>query len=348
MTIITSKNAKDSSEATDVYPDIIYKESSELSPDFGIKIDDLCKDICEACKGFGTDHKSLIAVISSLTPEQRHKISIRYPELYNKDLLSILKRECGNNDYGLAIQLLSLSPPDAECLMIRRACDGLGTDELLLYPIICGRSNKDMNLLKRTYYKMYTGDLISRVSSEVSGNLQRILISCLQGVENNFDNDYHTEEQALNDAVEFYKRGQGKWFRTEGNKLFKVIAFSPPKYLNMINLAYSEKYGYTLFKALEKNFRGDAKDASLFTLGMKLKPYETVAHLIKKSCKGIGTNELLLTSCIVRYTAILSHVNLAHIELFGKSIHDRVRSECSGNYKKLLMALLNHVIPEGI
>lgn len=348
MTTITSKNAKDSSETTNIYPDIIYKESSELSPDFGIEIDKICTDIYNACKGFGTDNKRLIAVISSLTPEQRHKISIRYPEIYNKDLISILKRECGSSDYGIAIQLLCLSPPDAECLLIRRACDGLGTDELLLYPIICGRSNEDMNILKKSYYNMYTGDLISRVSSEVSGNLQRILISCLQGVENKFDNDYHTKEQALNDAVEFYKRGQGKWFRAEGEKIFKVIALSPPKYLNMINSAYSEKYGYTLFKALDKNFRGDTKDASVFTLGMKLKPYETVAYLIKKSCKGIGTNELLLTSCIARYTAILSHVNLAHIELFSKSIKDRVRSECSGNYKKLLMAFLNHAIQDDI
>jgi hypothetical protein len=79
---------------------------------------------------------------------------------------------------------------------------------------------------------------------------------------------------------------------------------------------------------------------------MKIKPYETIAKSIKAACAGIGTDEMLLTTCVIRYQGILKDVMAAHIELFGKSVHDRVREETGGNYKKCLLAVLNAVWPE--
>ena len=104
-------------------------------------------------------------------------------------------------------------------------------------------------------------------------------------------------------------------------------------------------YGYTLFKAFEDEMGGIAGEAALFTLGMKLKPFETIAKLVKKACAGFGTNELLLTSCILRYQDLLAHVAVAHEKLFEKSIHERVKDETRGHYETLLLALLNQAAP---
>ena len=65
------------------------------------------------------------------------------------------------------------------------------------------------------------------------------------------------------------------------------------------------QYGYTLFKAMEKELSGNVKEGTLFMLGMKMKPYETISGLIKKACAGIGTDELLLTCCIIRYQMVM-------------------------------------------
>jgi annexin A13 len=110
--------------------------------------------------------------------------------------------------------------------------------------------------------------------------------------------------------------------------------------------AYADKYGYTLPKAMEKELSGGVKDATLHLIGMKLKPYPTMAALIKSACAGIGTNELLLTCSIIRYQGVMHEVMSAHIEQYGKTIHDRVRSEASGQYKALLLQVLNTVWPE--
>lgn len=59
-----------------------------------------------------------------------------------------MRKECGNRDFGTALQLLAVNPIEADCMLINIACKGLGTNEFLLSTILCGRSNKDMTALK--------------------------------------------------------------------------------------------------------------------------------------------------------------------------------------------------------
>mmetsp|Transcript_18165 Transcript_18165/g.27242 ORF Transcript_18165/g.27242 Transcript_18165/m.27242 type:complete len:340 (+) Transcript_18165:118-1137(+) len=325
-----------------LYPTEIYDE--DLTIDCGIEIDDICSEIHEACKGWGKDTKRLIKALGDTTSEERKKISIRYPEIYSKDLRKLMKDEC-SGDFGLAMQFLAVGPVEAECYMIKYAVDGWGADKLLLHSILCGRSNDDMILLKKTYYKLFTDDLTARIAGEVGGDLKKILLSAVQAAEEEFDPDYHTRDKAAEDAEAIYKAGQGRW-GTDENKMAKIIVLSPPKYLKLINEVYADTYGYTLFKAFEKELGRLGGEAALFTLGMKLKPYETVAHLIKKATKGLGTNETLLTCNIIRYQDIMGHVYIAHEQLFEKSIHKRIVDETSGSYKHILTAVLDKAFPQ--
>jgi hypothetical protein len=326
-----------------IYPDLMHME--DLTPDCGVEIDAVCEEIHEAVKGWGSDKSRLIAALGTTTPEDRLKISLRYKDLYEKDLKGVMKKEV-SGDFGIAMKYLALSPVYAECAMIKDACKGVGSHATVLYSILCGRSNADMALLKTTYYKAYTKDLTSLISSELGGDNWKLVSACLQATEEPFDPDYHTVDKANEDAEEMWKQGQGKFFGTNESKLFKVIVLSPPKYLKMVNDVYADKHGYTLIKAMDKELGGNAKKGSTFTLKMRFKPYEAIAELIKSACAGLGTDELLLTCCVIRYQDLMAHVNFAHEELYQKSIHDRVREECSGNYKTLLLALLNKVCPE--
>ncbi len=203
-----------------------------------------------------------------------------------------------------------------------------------------------MELLKKTYYKVYTKDLTAKIGGELGGDNWKIASSCLQAAEEPYDPDYHTEDKSKEDVERIWEKGQGKWFGTDEKEMFKVIVLSPPQYLKLVNLAYADKYGYTLVKAVEEELGGNAEQSALFALKMKLKPYEAIAGLIKAACAGIGTDELLLTCCIIRYQDVMGHVNFAHEELYGKSIQDRVKDECGGNYKDLLLALINKACPE--
>lgn len=88
------------------------------------------------------------------------------------------------------------------------------------------------------------------------------------------------------------------------------------------------------------------RQATLYMIGMKLKPFEAMATLIRDACVGFGTDELLLTCCCIRFQHHMTHVMTAHIEMYGKTIHDRVRSEVGGKYKELLLKILDTAWPE--
>ena len=192
---------------------------------------------------------------------------------------------------------------------------------------------------------MHQTDHINNLSEPLDNvTIHKLSFDAQQAAEEEFDEGYHTEDKAREDAEVIYKAGQGRWGTDEAG-MAKIVVMSPPKYLKILNFIYADEYGYTLFKAFEDEMGGIAAEAALFTLGMKLKPYETVAKLIKKACAGFGTDELLLTSCILRYQDILPHVAIAHEKLFEKSIHDRVKDETRGYYEDLLIALLNRVAP---
>jgi Annexin len=192
-------------------------------------------------------------------------------------------------------------------------------------------------------------DLITYVigNHEFSLNfsLRSLIINSLQAGEQPYDPQYHTDDMAKDDAETIYKKGQGKW-GTDEKGIFKILCMAPPEYITKINAVYTDKYGYTLFKAMEKELSGNVRDGTLHMLGMKLKPYEAIAKLIKTACAGIGTDELLLTCCIIRYQHVMKEVMAAHIELFGKTVHDRVREEAGGKYKDLLLTILNTAWPE--
>ena len=253
MTSITIANYAEDPKTIHLYPFDLYDD--DLTPDCGVEIDDICTEIYEACKGWGKDSKRLVQALGNTLGEDRRRIAIRFPEMYDKDLTQLMKDECGNNnEMGAATQFLSVGPVEAECLMLNRAMDGLGADKVMMYSILCGRSNEDMYLLKKTYYKMFTEDLTARVGGEAgSSDMRAILMAALQAAEEEFDPDYHTEDKAVGDAETLYKAGQGRWGTDEAT-MAKIIVMSPPKYLKMLNSVYCDKYGYTLMKAFEKEF----------------------------------------------------------------------------------------------
>jgi Annexin len=138
---------------TSLYPKFIH--DGDLSPEaFGSDVDQTCNEIQGACKGFGTDEKRLLKAMGSMTPEERCMVPIRYKQLFKKSLVDVIASECGNKDFGTALQFLAVNPVESECLMLDKAAKGMGTFELLLCTIICGRTNKELEILKVNIAKL--------------------------------------------------------------------------------------------------------------------------------------------------------------------------------------------------
>jgi len=319
----------------DLFPPCV----TDRTPEIGTDIEEICNEIHQACKGFGTKEQVLLRTMGQQTMEQRCKVHLKYKEMFGKELKDVIKSECGKRAFGTALQYLSMAPDMAECQMLRDACKGIGTNEMLIVSILCGRTNEEMEIIKKRFFDMFTKDLGSMLTSETGGSLEFLMLNLLQASEEVYDESIHTDDKMKEDIDTLYKAGQGR-MGTKEKEIFKFLCKSPAEYLQKMNLQYADKHGLTLIKMLETELSGISKDAALFMIGMKIKPYEEVAKLIDTSCKGFGTDELLLSTALIRYQQIMKPVMLAHVELFGKTIPDRVRSETRGEHEKLLMELI--------
>lgn len=300
---------------------------------------------CFLQQGWGANRDKTIDALATKDSTKRHHIYVRYKELYNKPLDELMKSEF-SGDFGFAMKLLSLPMNMAEAAMIRKATAGVGAQVNVVWSVMCGRTNAEMDLLKKTYFQKYEKDLGQMLASELHGDMERLIFNCMQAAEEPYDPQFHNNDKAIEDAEIIHAKGQGRVFGTDEKGIFKVLCAAPPEHIENISKVYADKYGYTLMKAMEKELRGGVEDATLHMLGMKMKPYETMAKLVKTACAGFGTDELLLTCTLIRIQPHLQHVQASHIDLYGKTIHERVRSEAGGKYQKVLLSILNAVWPE--
>lgn len=47
------------------------------------------------------------------------------------------------------------------------------------------------------------------MASELGGNMEGLIINCLQAAEQEYDPDFHTDEKMANDVKALYEMGQG-------------------------------------------------------------------------------------------------------------------------------------------
>ena len=325
------------------YPQVVWEVDGGDIPDDSEEIESGCREINIAMKGWGADEKALTNVIGSKSAKDRFLISRKFASLYDISLYDKIKKELGG-DYARVLKLLSLPSDQAEAKMLNGALKGLGAREHLIYPILCGRSNGDITLLKKAYFKAYDKDLVQELNNNLSGDFKKLMVMCAQGIEEAYDpENTHTEEAAEEDMETYYKAGEGSW-GTDENKFFKILCLSPSEHLKAIDVAYTKKYGNTMKKAATKELGGVAEDAAAYLLGIKLgDAAETIASEIKKITKGLGTDEDGLMNFIIRLSVVpdlFRFVMEKHQDLFDKTLEKRISSEVSGDFEAILLKLV--------
>ena len=147
--------------------------------------------------------------------------------------------------------------------MIHFATKGIGASTNVVWSIICGRTNGEIDILKKTYFTMYTKDLSKRLGSELHGDMERLVFTCLQGAEEVYDPQFHTLEKAMEDANIIHEKGQGRW-GTDERGIFKVIGASPREHLQNVSKYVHRRQDLFLY------FICDSLVQRVFTYGLVL------------------------------------------------------------------------------
>ena len=292
-----------------------------------------------AMKGIGTDEAAIIKVIANRTNDQRQKIKLAYKTAYGRDLIDDLKSEL-RGKFEDAVLALFETPIDFDCRELNKAMKGAGTDEDTLIEIIASRPNWMLKKIKDRYKELYKKDLESAVSSEVRGDLKRLLVSLLQA--NRSETTKPSDSECEAKAKELFNAGEGKW-GTDESTFNKIFTMSSPMELALIARHYHKLSGHTILQAISKEFSGDMKKLLNTIVYAIISPSEYFATRVNQAIKGWGTNDSLLIRVLVTRDEIdMPQIKQYYKQLYGKDMLADIKSDCSGDYQKLLIELAGH------
>ncbi|XP_055333553.1 annexin A6-like [Paramacrobiotus metropolitanus] len=289
-----------------------------------------------AMKGFGTDEKAVIDILANRSNAQRQQIGVTYKTMYGKDLISKLKSELSGKLEDTVVALLQ-TPDVYDAYSLHDAIAGLGTKDDALIEIICSRTNAELQAIKHAYKTIFKKELEKDVSGDTSGHFKRILVACLTG--NRQEGPYVDLAKAKQDAEALYKAGPKKWGTDEAT-FIAVFAMRSHAQLAVTFEEFKKIANTDIEKVIASEMSGNFENTFLALAKLVKNKHAYFAERLYKSMKGAGTHDRVLIRCVVsRCEKDLGNIKREFQRMYGKTLESFIAGDCSGDYKKILLAL---------
>ena len=227
--------------------------------------------------------------------------------------------------------------------ILRKACEGAGTDEDAICQVIASTNNQERALIRRLYNQKYNEDLVARIQSELSGDFKEAAMG-------SFMTPSEYDAYCLNGAM----KGLG----TREGVLTEIIGSRTPEELARIKQIYASNYGAPLETVVADETSGDYQKLLLSLLqnqrGTSPQPdmlacQQDAAALYQAGEGKMGTDENVYNRIFTtRSPAELALINQYYKQHTGKGLLGAIDSEFSGDTKDLLNTIVrSNVYPHG-
>ncbi|GMI18131.1 hypothetical protein TrLO_g1553 [Triparma laevis f. longispina] len=304
----------------------------------------------EACEGWGTDEESLILILTAQSKPQMKRVSEIYEATHGKTLTSVLDGELsgffgGSTDFQYFMNCLVQDPATLDAQFLVESMKGWGTDEKLLSEIICTRNNLELAQAKAAFQRDNGKSVEQWVTGDTSGLYQRFLLECLKGQRREGMVDPTTAESIADRLWNAgLSAGNMDTFPDRDEAvLIDLTANTGAEQMKLVDQQMTAKYGKSLNEAIKDAMGGDIEDAMRVR---SLDKFEYFAEALNKAWEGFGTDEQATSRIMGRYSKTeLKQISARYEASYGKSVKSGIESECSGNYKKALIAYLYREMP---
>ncbi|KAI1083137.1 Annexin [Whalleya microplaca] len=297
-----------------------------------------------AMKGFGTDEKTLIRVLSTKDPLQIEAIKSTYFRMFSRTLeKDIISETRGWFETGLVA--LVRGPLQHDVHLLNSAMDGPGTKEKVLNDVLLGRSNADMQAIKGAYRQTFHRSLEADVKGDLSMKTERHFMIVLGA--NRAEDSAPVIPQAIDqDVMELYRATEGK-VGTDEMMVCSILSTRNDNQIRAISHAYEQKFRRRLEDVIKKEFSGHMEAALLYQLRNAVDKYMHAVTLLEDSMAGLGTKDHLLVSRVVRYhwdRQTMVNVKGAYQQRYRKSLASRIKGETSGDYQRLMLGCIGEAV----
>jgi annexin A7/11 len=293
----------------------------------------------KAMKGFGTDEDALIKIVANRTNTQRLQIKEKYKQMFGRDLISDLKSELRGKLEDAMVALFT-DPIEYDCDSLKKAMKGAGTDEDTCIEILCTRPNWYLKNIITAYTNLFGKDLIKDVKSDFSGNLEKLFVNIL-----NCSRSENTKpnQQTIEQYAQQLIKGGIKKLGTDEKLFIDILTKCSTQELQLLSQVYEKQAGESLLKSIDKEFSGNLKKTLKTIIYANTIPSEYFATRVHEALKGAGTKDkLLMRILITRDEVDMPQIKECYKKLYGKDMVQAVKSDTTGDYKKLLVELCDH------
>lgn len=307
---------------------------------FGIHHDPAidAKVLRQAMKGLGTDEKDLIKVLGHRNYEEIAAIKHAYHQQQGKELSKAIESET-SGDFGRVMLGLLKDPAQFWGDALHTAMKGAGTDEYAIFAALIGRTNDEKMAIKAYFEREHHKSLESALKSELSGDLEKFCLALAHF--RDIDQTPVNEDSCRVDAEKLYSAGEGK-IGTDEKTFINIFTQRSWANLHRTFAIYQTLHKHhTIEKAIESEFSGHLKTGLLAIATYARNPAEFFADIAHRAMKGLGTNEGLLSTVLVGNRLWMSYINPAYSAKYGKTLWEAVSGETSGDFKKILLALIS-------
>ncbi|KAJ7610162.1 hypothetical protein FB45DRAFT_942857 [Roridomyces roridus] len=247
-----------------IEPPIVYYRGVAIhNPKFSgviAKYDGADQDIASllSLKGNG-----LIPALTKLGPLKTEVVVRDFPSHPNNKKCVSLKDHIKRETSGLVedgLLGLILGPVRYDADRVRKALQGLGTNEEVLNEIVLELAPQDCSLLTYVYRETYGKTMLEDIKGDLSGSVAKLFETAVD-VHRRMLPDANTPDHkqlAMDDARDLYKAGEGKMGTNEAT-FHTILTGRTPLHLVEVCRQYLDKQGKALSKAIQNEFSGDEK-----------------------------------------------------------------------------------------
>jgi len=291
----------------------------------------------KAMKGLGTDEKAIIEALTSISNEQRLVLLAAFKQMYGRDLIEDLKSELGGKLEKVILALMTPAP-FYDARELRAAMKGAGTDEGALIEILASRSNHEIAVIKAAYKKDLGRNLEEDLMSETSGDFKRLLVSLANGCRD--ESSDADADLARENAQSLVDAGVKKW-GTDEETFNRILCTLSHQQLQLVFEEYENITGKSMEDSIKSEMSGDLKAGMLAIVQCAKSKVDYFAARLHGAMKGAGTDDPTLIRVIVSRSEVdLEHIKEAFEIIYGKPLAKFVKDDCSGDYERVLLALI--------
>lgn len=288
----------------------------------------------KAFQGWGSDEKSVIAILAHRDAAQRTQIRLAYEDIYKENLIKRLESELKGH-FEKAVYRWMFEPVEREAIMANIALKK-NVDYQVIIEIACINSSNGLLAVKQAYHARYKHSLEEDVASKTTGDFRQLLVALVSTYR--YDGEEIDSSLAQSEAKICHDAINKKIYSHD--EMFRILTTRSKAQLKATFNYYKDKYG-SINQALASESTNELVLALHMAIGCITSPkmywVEVLRDAIEKS------DEDAITRVIVMH----AEKDLKEIkDLFQNetnvALEVAVAKATSGDYKSFLLALIGN------